>query len=252
MIGKTNATMMGTDTSDATALASDIALNKIAYGAEGIPLTGTLEHLDTSDATATADNLGYGKTAYADGTKLVGEGAGWQYVKTITDLFSGGSLPAYFEFYAPSASGTAYRCFQNNVNLEHIKINLSNQITSYFNFFAACSKLKIVESELDASNVTSFQNIFYMCPLVEEVRFVRDTIKVAAPFNYSSRLSDASLLSIANGLNAAAAPQTLTMQATSKTNMNSITVDNNAGLAVIGTAMTLTAFITSVKGWTIA
>lgn len=62
-------------TTDANAVASDIAKDKTAY-VNGVKITGT--HVcstggsDTSDATATAEDIAEGKTAYINGGKVTG------------------------------------------------------------------------------------------------------------------------------------------------------------------------------------
>jgi hypothetical protein len=69
-----NSVEEGTDTSSATATASDILTGKTAYISDGTEATGTCDfNADTTDATATAADIAMGETAYiADGTKATG------------------------------------------------------------------------------------------------------------------------------------------------------------------------------------
>lgn len=61
------------DISDSTVAAETLGEGKIAYGADGEKIIGTMQSgIDTSDATATADNIEFGKTAYASGEKIKG------------------------------------------------------------------------------------------------------------------------------------------------------------------------------------
>jgi len=71
-VGSSGGGLPGTDTSDATAAATDIITPKTAYGSAGTKLTGTA--LDPSTRTAVAADLAIGKTAISAGGALTGTG----------------------------------------------------------------------------------------------------------------------------------------------------------------------------------
>lgn len=228
------------------------------------------------DATIVENSMLYGKTAYgADGVKKVGAGAHWQYVKQLYATFAGAALPSDMTIYAPNATvlrdvftsatgvqtatitfGTAtisravaYNC----TSLESITLNgnLASATDCAFMFSGATALVSILGTPLNFTSANAFSDIFKSCGALVTVTITASTIKKAVSFAWSPLLSIASLLSIANGLNAGT-PATLTMHATSKTNMDAINVDNVDGTAVLGTTMSLTTFITTIKGWTIA
>ena len=72
IIGVKGSAKLGTDTTDANAIAADIIKDKTAY-VNGEKVTGTYEPLDTSDADATANDICMGKTAYVNGEKITGK-----------------------------------------------------------------------------------------------------------------------------------------------------------------------------------
>lgn len=127
------------------------------------------------------------------------------------------------------------------------------QITNWATSFNNSPALHTITGTLNFSgNTGALTSTFTLLPALVNITVVPSTVNASISFVDSPLLSTTSLLSIANGLDAASEPKTLTMHATSKTNMNNINVDNVDGVAVLGSAMTLTQFINNIKGWTIA
>ena len=206
----------------------------------------------TADATVEPNDLLYGETAYgADGEIVTGIGANWQYVKSLYQTFKDAGLVGEVTIYSPNASLGQYS-FCRNPDMTVLNLTYAFISGGSYDLFSSCTSLKTINAELDMSSQNGSSRIFSYCYALEDVRFTPNSLLRAWGMSQSPNLSTATLLSIANGLNSEFVPQTLTLASKSKTEMNDIMVNNDAGFARIGTAMTLTAFITSVKGWTIA
>jgi len=120
--------------------------------------------------------------------------------------------------------------------------------------FANCYALKkITGSPLDATN-SSNTNMFYSASALEEVRFKPDTIKNSIDMSGSSLLTNNTLMSVANGLNSSVTGKTLKLHATPKATCATIMGTNNSGTfeADAQGSLSLSDFITTVKGWTLS
>lgn len=248
-------------TGDATATAGDILSGKTAYIANGANTPGTLFNYD-------AYAYQYDFRTYSGTTLNVTSINAHDYC-VMLDTQNGALSPAgilqgnttivtaTLDF--PATANYARNLAKGCSNLEEITLgstaNCVNR-TNYIPFnsmFYACSKLHTIHSALSFAGTTdSHVDNFFNCYALVNITFVANSIKSNLPIAQSPLLSTTSLLSIANGLDAASAPKTLTMHATAKTNMLALMVDDVAGVAVAGTTMTLTAFIADIKGWTVA
>lgn len=102
-------------------------------------------------------------------------------------------------------------------SLVSVNINTSSA-TNTHTMFAYCESLKTI-SELDLSKVSVCERMFQNTGALENISFVKDSIKINISFVYSPLLSDASIQSIIDGLT------DLTDQTSRKVSFNSTVLD---------------------------
>lgn len=143
----------------------------------------------------------------------------------------------------------------NGINrIEFINCNFAPAIWS--EFVRTCSVEEII-GNLDFSNASNVGSMFWGAKKLKEIRFRQNTVTIdmsQSGLNSCEILSDASLVSIANGLSPNATSAVIPFHATPKSRCSEIMgIDDNGTFIVDLTgALSLADFITNVKGWTIA
>jgi len=167
--------------------------------------------------------------------------------------------PYYIEMVSPtSTSFTAPDCFRA-LRYGLRKVTITGQFKPGNNvryMFADDYALTEIDGVLDFSNQNawSLTDCFRACQALETITFVESCIKDNISFLQSSVLSEASLISIANALNAGVTGKTLSLHATPKASLASImgTVSDGVFTKDASGSVSLSDFITSTKGWTLA
>ena len=141
-----------------------------------------------------------------------------------------------------------------------------SHVTSYLNAFFN-SGVKSIVGALDFSNVTSAGGanaVCYYCTRLEDVRFAPNTLSYGSnnSFYYATKLTDDSLVSIANGFKDGVTGQSFSLPTALKTrtleimgNVSQVTdngVTYNFFTADPEGTTSLNSFITVTKGWTLA
>ena len=136
--------------------------------------------------------------------------------------------------------------------------NPSGGILGGLGAFAMCSNLKTIEStapfggnQLLRKEATAY-NTFYNCAKLVDVRFTPNSATQDWVFKWSPALSGETLVSAANALTVGS--YTLTLHATAAARCAEIvgTVSDGVFTADSGGTTTLTEFITTTKGWSLA
>lgn len=159
--------------------------------------------------------------------------------------------------YVSSASNVTLNglLYYNSVveRIEFVNCEFSPQV--FNEFCRTAPNLEEIVGELDFSNTTNVNQIFNGANKLREVRFKANTLKISmAHINTSPLLSDASLISVANGLNGSVTGQSITLHGTPKARCSAIMGVNSSGTFVASDSGTLSLadFITTAKGWTLA
>ena len=110
--------------------------------------------------------------------------------------------------------------------MPELKLTNTQKVKDWGSAFFYCSTLKTL-GDLDMISATYNSNIFYYCTALENL--IIKNIKLSIEFNNSGKLTNTSLLNIAQELwdntdNALGGTRTLTMSTTSKTNIQGIYV----------------------------
>ena len=152
--------------------------------------------------------------------------------------------------------------YYSNIRDAKITGDLSG-VTTYNYLIQYATSIEKIDAELDFTSVTSTDTANIGNGGGTTLTFLRykaNTLSYSQTLTSQRVLDEDSLISIANGLNETATGQTLTLYSTRKTLCNSIMGDvgmdsgNNYHVFTKNTsgATSLTNFITSTKGWTLA
>ena len=189
---------------------------------------------------------------------------GATFPETLVLDFEGASLTRTAEYFIANVTGVKYLTIKNlvwsNVSMQYSFNNSSMETITFDNCVLqpvrvnrafGSSYLKSVIGEIDLSLCTNDNDMLYFSRALENIRFKKDTIGTNFTLIGTSKLSDETLVSIANALN-----DSVSQKVTGKNyapRIETILGDNDNGTFVINQNGTLLLgdFITSVKGWTI-
>lgn len=242
------------------------------------PLTDSINALTTyaNEVTGQSDT----NLSDAVHTLASGYGQGENWLKTVRSLyylfngvnfpetlvldFEGNTISKSSEYFMANVTGVKYLTIKNlnivNVSMQGSFNGGSEEVITFENCVIQPARanrlfsspnLITVNGEIDMSLSTGGDSLYYS-RVLEDIRYKKNSIGVEFTVQGAYKLSDASLISIANALNDSVSKR---LTGTSSTpNINTIIGNNVDGLFVADASgtMSLADFITTVKGWTLA
>ena len=195
------------------------------------------------------------------------------FVVDFTDNTAASTLESFFLNTSGIKSLTIKNLVSSktNMSMKAIVYNCSDLETLTFenctvapnsleSFGRGCTKLKAIYGEIDCTNCTSNNSLSYWfannATKIETFRIKPNTIKISPGSNLglSEVWEDATYISLANGLDGSVSSKTLTLSTFQKNAMQAImgTNDNGTFVADAQGTLSVSAFITTVKGWALA
>lgn len=278
-----------TDNAHYTAIANAIrSKNGSSAQYRPVNMATAIEAIETGGSSANTYSDAYGLTFVRDPATNYGQVLPETYVVDLPNMRRADNMFGSSSGYTYTIRGTKYLTVNGSpeVGLCKTVYSMFGRAAADSGYYGVGFPLTTLTLNFDMSGVTDWRYMFYLdsrkylttingtfnfssatnldntsfngLTAVQNMTFAANTLSLSISFAQNPAFSRTSLISLANCLvSGLATAQTLTLHWVLQTNCEAIYVLNDSGTAVLSTsgttgAMTLTSFITTVKGWTIS
>lgn len=246
-------------------MAVDVTVDGTTYpGVDTLTVGGKTLSLIAEGGDVRTSALKYATNVTIYGTVMTGDLvldlAGNETAGTVSVSPGSGSSVTSFTFKNGAPTGT-YRLFYNFagymnsksivVNFENFTLRKSNNLNQ---LFYGSGTVTAINGELEFKDGVALTDSFGAMASLQTITFKQSTIHASIGFYHSQNLTDASIVSIANGLDETKTGLSLTLNATPKARCSTLmgAVADGVFTQDAQGAVTLADFITNTKGWTLA